>query len=96
MKRQGDQHQSKMLEKENELRKTISDLRSRMRDEQTKQEDDGSSQLTDLLLQKQQQLEDVLRNNQVLNVRLERLQVRNYQFMNIKSCNILFLESYKS
>nr|P90970.2 RecName: Full=Golgin-84 [Caenorhabditis elegans] len=74
MKRQGDQHQSKMLEKENELRKTISDLRSRMRDEQTKQEDDGSSQLTDLLLQKQQQLEDVLRNNQVLNVRLERLQ----------------------
>lgn len=96
IKRQGDQHQSKMLEKENELRKTISDLRSRMRDEQTKQEDDGSSQLTDLLLQKQQQLEDVLRNNQVLNVRLERLQVRNYQFMNIKSCNILFLESYKS
>ncbi|CAI2309969.1 unnamed protein product [Caenorhabditis sp. 36 PRJEB53466] len=74
MKRQGDLHQSKMLEKENELRKAISETRARMRDEQTKNEDDGAAQLSDLLLQKQQQLEDVMRTNQVLNVRLERLQ----------------------
>lgn len=76
MKRQGDLHQTKMLEKENELRKVVSETRARLRDEQTKHEDDGASQLGDLLLQKQQQLEDVIRTNQVLNVRLERLQVR--------------------
>ncbi|CAO4360167.1 unnamed protein product [Caenorhabditis nigoni] len=75
MKRLGDQHQAKLVEKENELRKVISEMRARMRDEQSKQEDDGTTtQLSDMLLQKQQQLEDVLRTNQVLNVRLERLQ----------------------
>ncbi|CAL2030256.1 unnamed protein product [Caenorhabditis brenneri] len=75
MKRLGDQHHSKIIEKENELRKVVSEMRARIRDEQAqKQDDDGTSQLSDMLLQKQQQLEDVLRTNQVLNVRLERLQ----------------------
>ncbi|EFP08617.1 hypothetical protein CRE_20431 [Caenorhabditis remanei] len=74
MKRLGDQYQSKMIEKETDWRKQINEMRARMRDEQTKQEDDGTTQLSDMLLQKQQQLEDVLRTNQVLNVRLERLQ----------------------
>lgn len=74
MKRLGDQYQSKMIEKETDWRKQINEMRARMRDEQTKQDDDGTTQLSDMLLQKQQQLEDVLRTNQVLNVRLERLQ----------------------
>uniref|UniRef100_A0A1I7UKJ8 Golgin-84 n=1 Tax=Caenorhabditis tropicalis TaxID=1561998 RepID=A0A1I7UKJ8_9PELO len=74
MKRLGDQHNSKMTEKDNEYRRIIGEMRARIRDEQSRQEDDGTAQLSDMLLAKQQQLEDVMRTNQVLNVRLERLQ----------------------
>ncbi|CAB3408271.1 unnamed protein product [Caenorhabditis bovis] len=74
MKRQTDLHNTKMAEKENELRKVVEQTRAKIREEQSKFDDDGNAQLADLLLQKQTQLKEALRTNQVLNVRLERLE----------------------
>ncbi|CAI5438323.1 unnamed protein product [Caenorhabditis angaria] len=75
MKRQNDIYQTKLQEKDMEIRKIMEQSRVKLRDEQAKTSiDEGNTQLAELLLQKQQQLEEVQRNNHMLNVRLNRLQ----------------------
>ncbi|CAD6190846.1 unnamed protein product [Caenorhabditis auriculariae] len=73
MKRQNDANHQKIQEKEAELRRAVEEGRARKREEVYRNYDNDKS-IGEMLLQKQQELEEALRTNQVLNVRLDRLQ----------------------
>ncbi|WKX92607.1 hypothetical protein Q1695_010550 [Nippostrongylus brasiliensis] len=73
MKRQNEDFAKKMELHEAELRKSVEDQRARRREEEHIRESDGMS-LGERLLQKQIELEEALRRNHMLSLRLEKLQ----------------------
>ncbi|KAK5967465.1 Golgin-84 [Trichostrongylus colubriformis] len=72
MKRQNEDFAKKLETQEAELRKNVEDQRARRREEDARSADGLS--LSERLLQKQIELEDALRRNQMLSIRLEKLQ----------------------
>ncbi|KJH44657.1 Golgin-84 family protein [Dictyocaulus viviparus] len=73
MKRQSEDFVKKLELQEVEMRKNVENQRTRRREEELNRGSDGLS-IGDRLLQKQGELEDALRKNQILSLRLERLQ----------------------
>ncbi|RCN53043.1 Golgin-84 family protein [Ancylostoma caninum] len=73
MKRQSEDFARKLEVQEAELRKNVEDQRARRREEEMTRGNDGLS-LGERLLQKQIELEEAVRNNQILALKLERLQ----------------------
>ncbi|XGW23017.1 hypothetical protein V3C99_005339 [Haemonchus contortus] len=72
MKRQNDDFARKLETQEAQLRKNVEDQRARRREEDTRSADGLS--LGERLLQKQIELEEAHRRNQMLSIRLEKLQ----------------------
>ncbi|KAK6033862.1 hypothetical protein COOONC_28628 [Cooperia oncophora] len=72
MKRQNEDFAKKLESQEAELRKNVEDQRARRREEDARSVDGLS--LGERLLQKQIELEEALRRNQMLSIRLEKLQ----------------------
>ncbi|KAK6033084.1 hypothetical protein OSTOST_00725, partial [Ostertagia ostertagi] len=72
MKRQNEDFAKKLESQEAELRKNVEDQRARRREEDARSADGLS--LGERLLQKQIELEEALRRNQILSIRLEKLQ----------------------
>ncbi|KHJ84853.1 hypothetical protein OESDEN_15428 [Oesophagostomum dentatum] len=81
MKRQSEEFARKLELQEAELRKNVEDQRARRREEELTRGSDGLS-LGERLLQKQIELEEALRNNQILALKLERLQVYQLYYIN--------------
>lgn len=73
LKKKTEEFAQKMAEKEAELRNAIDLSKNRRREEENRAHE-GNAQMGELLLQKQKELEDAQRTNQVLTVRLDRLQ----------------------
>ncbi|KAJ1368128.1 hypothetical protein KIN20_029198 [Parelaphostrongylus tenuis] len=73
MKRQSEDFVRKLELQEVEMRRNVEDQRARRREEELTHGSDGLS-LGERLLQKQSELEEALRKNQILSLRLERLQ----------------------
>ncbi|ETN73868.1 hypothetical protein NECAME_13377 [Necator americanus] len=73
MRRQSEEFAKKLELQEAELRKNVQDQRARRREEELSRGTDGLS-LGERLLQKQIELEEALKNNQILALKLERLQ----------------------
>lgn len=72
MKRQGDDLAKQLEEKEKQLRRSVEAQRSMKREEEYRNDPTAGEKL----MQKQVELEDALRQNHTLTLRLERLQVR--------------------
>ncbi|VDM54081.1 unnamed protein product [Angiostrongylus costaricensis] len=73
MKRQSEDFVKKLELQEVEMRRNVEDQRARRREEELTHGNDGLS-IGERLLQKQSELEEALRKNQILSLRLERLQ----------------------